>query len=145
MTAPIVLILAAATAAANPGAGDAPTLIRDVRVFDGESVLPANSVLIREGKVAAIGRGLAAPEGATVVEGKGKTLLPGLIDAHAHAYGTALRDAVVLGVTFSPGGRSDDARQSLGKNGAALLGQGRRSHLPGHAVLAGPRTPSLRA
>ena len=33
MTASIVLILAAAVAPANPVAGDAPTLIRDVRVF----------------------------------------------------------------------------------------------------------------
>ena len=74
-------------------------MIRDARVFDGEAVLPRASVLIRNGRIAAIGRRVAPPEGATVVDGTGKTLLPGLIDAHAHAYGTALRDALVMGVT----------------------------------------------
>src|SRR5690349_2895785 len=74
-------------------------LIRNVRVFDGERVVPSTNVLIANGKIAQIGASVAAPTGATVVDGSGKTLLPGLIDSHTHTWGTALRDAAVLGVT----------------------------------------------
>jgi len=77
----------------------AVTLIRDVRVFDGERVLPRASVLMREGRIEAVGADLPAPAGAEIVEGAGKTLLPGLIDAHGHVRGPALRDELVFGVT----------------------------------------------
>ena len=49
----------------------AALVIRHVRVFDGESVINNTSVLITNGKVAAIGASLSAPTRATVVEGKG--------------------------------------------------------------------------
>jgi imidazolonepropionase-like amidohydrolase len=39
------------------------------------------------------------PAGAAVVDGDGHTLLPGLIDAHTHAFGAALERALVFGVT----------------------------------------------
>jgi imidazolonepropionase-like amidohydrolase len=74
-------------------------LIRNVRVFDGERVIPRASVLIANGKIEQVGPSLAAPAGATVIGGAGKTLLPGFIDSHTHTWGTALRDAAVLGVT----------------------------------------------
>jgi imidazolonepropionase-like amidohydrolase/aryl-alcohol dehydrogenase-like predicted oxidoreductase len=44
------------------------------------------TVLLRDGKIAAIeGPGFAAPDGADVVDATGKWVLPGFIDAHAHA------------------------------------------------------------
>lgn len=42
------------------------------------------TVLIDEGKVTAIGRDLDIPSSATVIDGKGCALTPGLIDAHTH-------------------------------------------------------------
>ena len=42
-------------------------------------------VLVRAGKVAAVGRGLAAPAGALVVDGAGRHVAPGIIDEHSHA------------------------------------------------------------
>ena len=42
------------------------------------------SVLIQGGKVAAIGKNLSAPAGATVIDGTGKFVTPGLIDCHSH-------------------------------------------------------------
>jgi hypothetical protein len=48
-----------------------------------------------------VGRGVQAPAGAAVVDATGKTLLPGLIDAHSHSLGDALREAAVFGVTTS--------------------------------------------
>jgi len=73
--------------------------VRDVRVFDGEHVLERATVLVRDGRIAAIARDRAVPEGLPVVAGVGRTLLPGLIDAHTHAFGNALSRALVSGVT----------------------------------------------
>jgi imidazolonepropionase-like amidohydrolase len=41
-------------------------------------------LLVRDGRIAAVGTGLAAPSGALVIDAAGKHLTPGLIDAHAH-------------------------------------------------------------
>jgi len=73
------------------------TLIRNVRVFDGTKMLSPRDVLVQDGKIAGIGK--LTIEGATVVDGTGKTLLPGLIDAHTHTWGDALRTALAFGVT----------------------------------------------
>ena len=44
------------------------------------------TVLLRDGKIAAVeGPGFAVPDGAEVVDATGKWVLPGFIDAHAHA------------------------------------------------------------
>ena len=63
-------------------------LIRNTRVFVGDGTMVENaSVLVRDGRIAEIYPG-AGPDvnslRADVVEGAGKTLLPGLIDAHIH-------------------------------------------------------------
>ena len=39
------------------------------------------------------------PSGGEVIDGAGKTLLPGFIDSHTHAFGDALQRALVFGVT----------------------------------------------
>jgi len=65
-----------------------PTLVNHVLMFDSVAgrYLPNRSVLIANGKVAAVGAAgsLKAPAGATVIDGTGKTLLPGLWDSHQH-------------------------------------------------------------
>ena len=65
-----------------------PTLVNHVLMFDSVAgrYLPDRSVLIANGKVAAVGAAgsLKAPAGATVIDGTGKTLLPGLWDSHQH-------------------------------------------------------------
>ncbi|MDP4510379.1 amidohydrolase family protein [Nonomuraea turcica] len=72
-------------------------LFRDVKVFDGEEVLPPTHVTVAEGLIAAIGE--AEAPGAVVIEGRGATLIPGLIDAHAHAFPGDLEQASIFGVT----------------------------------------------
>jgi hypothetical protein len=59
-------------------------LIRHVRLFDGDHIIGRTSVLVRNGKIGAVGPRLHAPKGVRVIEGRGHTLLPGLIDAHTH-------------------------------------------------------------
>lgn len=68
------------------------------RIFDGTTMRNAD-VLVEDGIIRQVGVGLVAA-GAAVVDARGKTLLPGLIDAHTHAYtDDALTQALVFGVT----------------------------------------------
>ena len=64
--------------ATNAQTNAGTTSIRNVRIFDGEKVIPRGSVLITGAQITAVGLDLAAPSGATTVDGTGKTLLPGL-------------------------------------------------------------------
>ncbi len=76
------------------------TFIHGVRVFDGQQVWPQVNVLLARGRIAGLGVDLSQPEGATLVEGAGKTLLPGFIDAHAHVWNQAQLDqASIFGTT----------------------------------------------
>ena len=85
-------------------AQDTPVLIRDVRVFDG--VGPALSapthVLIRGKTIEAIGAGIEAPAGARVIEGRGRTLMPGLIDVHVHMTFSAMDMATLASPALTP-------------------------------------------
>jgi hypothetical protein len=76
-------------------------LIRNTRIFVGDGkVIENGAVLVRDGKIAGVYEG-AGPDPdalrAEIVEGAGKTLLPGLIDSHVHlaasgGYSTDPRD-----------------------------------------------------
>ena len=72
-----------------PGAGNS-VLIRNVRVFDAPRATALDGlrdVLVRDGRIAAVGPAGAAPAGVPEVDGRGRTLLPGLIDVHVHTGG----------------------------------------------------------
>jgi imidazolonepropionase-like amidohydrolase len=60
-------------------------------------------VLVQDGRISRVGDSkLAVPPGMAVVDGRGRTLLPGLMDAHVHVSDDAaadLRQSLVLGVT----------------------------------------------
>lgn len=64
----------------------AATLVKDVRVFDGEAVHERRSVLFEDGSIKNADFRGAAPKDARIVEGARRTLLPGLIDSHVHAF-----------------------------------------------------------
>jgi imidazolonepropionase-like amidohydrolase len=82
-----------------PIAQAARTAIVNVRVFDGERTWPRATVVLDGDHIAGIGADIAVPSGAAIVDGTGRTLVPGFIDAHAHASGDALERAVLFGVT----------------------------------------------
>lgn len=69
------------------------TLIRTGPLFDGtgESMKPAVSILIRGGRIEAVGQDLAAPAGAEVMDLSEWTVLPGFIDLHTHLNGDRTR------------------------------------------------------
>lgn len=51
---------------------------------DAQTFVTGLHVLCREGAIAEVGRGFAAPDGAEVIDCHGRFLLPGLIDCHVH-------------------------------------------------------------
>jgi imidazolonepropionase-like amidohydrolase len=62
-----------------------PTLIRGATILTAAGPRIENgSVLLRNGKIEAVGREISAPSGARVVEANGKWVTPGLIDSHSH-------------------------------------------------------------
>lgn len=61
-------------------------------------VPPVADVLIDSGKIIAVGPHLSYPDSTQVIDGTGKILLPGLIDAHQHTWQNPLRG---MGVDWS--------------------------------------------
>lgn len=84
-------------------ADDAPPevsfAIVGAKVFDGEAFQPEHDVWVEDGRIRSIGPALDLPADLARVDGRGQTLLPGLIDGHVHTFGGALNDAVRFGVT----------------------------------------------
>ena len=67
---------------AYPGA---PTLVTGVTIYDGEGGRIENGqALFADGKIVAVGQAVDAPPGATLIDGRGKWLTPGVIDIHSH-------------------------------------------------------------
>ena len=75
------------------------TAITNVRLFDGTRVIPHATVLIDGTRIVAAGANVAVPKDAEVIDGNGKTLLPGLIDSHTHVFPGSLERALRFGVT----------------------------------------------
>jgi len=86
-------LVVGALASAVSAQGDSPvgageTLFQNVRIFDGKSgaLSAPSSVLIKGNLIERISTApIAAEPGMTVIAGGGRTLMPGLIDAHWHA------------------------------------------------------------
>jgi imidazolonepropionase-like amidohydrolase len=97
----LFVLLASLPLAAAAPTSDTPDVfaITNVRLFDGVSFAPKALVVVRGGKIEAVGPKAAVPAGAAVVDGAGGVLMPGLIDSHTHTWGEALQRALVFGVT----------------------------------------------
>jgi dihydroorotase len=82
------------------------TLITNVHMIDPQaSAIEQGSILLQDGKIAAHGAEIAVPEGATVIDGRGKHLAPGIVD---------------IGVKVcEPGERHKESFKSAGQAAAA--------------------------
>lgn len=77
----VTLTVAAALLGSFARAADAPLAIVGARVVSvAGPPLEKGTVLVTRGKVTAVGTSVVVPPGATVIEGSGATLYPGLID-----------------------------------------------------------------
>ncbi|MEM6638555.1 MAG: amidohydrolase [Pseudomonadota bacterium] len=128
-------------------------LIKNAVVYTGTgSVLDPGAVLLKDGRVAAVGETLRAPKGAKVIDAQGRFVSPGIIDVHSH-----------LGVYPSPGvAAHNDGNemtdpvtaevwaehavwpQDPGFNAARAGGVTTMLILPGSANLIGGRTVTLK-
>ncbi len=72
-------------------------LLSNCRIFDGwsEDVIPGQSIHIEDGIIRAVGEGLRASGGVPVIDVGGRFVMPGLIDAHFHAYGVEVNPALI--------------------------------------------------
>ena len=63
-----------------------PILYKNVRIFDGlgDTLSPASNVLVRGNVIDTISVDPIEADGAEIIDGAGRTLMPGLIDAHWH-------------------------------------------------------------
>lgn len=71
---------------AAPVAAPAAVVVRGATIWTqgAAGILENADILVVGGRVAAVGQGLAAPPGAVEVDGRGKHVTPGIIDAHSH-------------------------------------------------------------
>ena len=76
---------------------DGLTAITNAHILDGERVIQEQTVLIAGAHILAVGG--TVPAGATIIDARGATLLPGLIDSHVHTDMPGLHDALLFGVT----------------------------------------------
>lgn len=90
ITTAIVISITSAAFAADQ------TLIKNVKIWDGtsSSLSKSQDVLIEGELIKSIGTGLRVAADVEVIDGQGKTMIPGLIDMHAHL---CLQEGMLVG------------------------------------------------
>jgi imidazolonepropionase-like amidohydrolase len=131
-------------------------VIINASLVDGARAFARNAtVVLRDGRISEIAEDAAPPAGATVIDARGRFLLPGLIDAHTHVASlSAARRALESGVTTirsaSVGAFQDVALREAVKRGSIagpdVLAAGVFVTLElGETILADPRLSQLAA
>jgi imidazolonepropionase-like amidohydrolase len=88
-----LLAQAAGAQAVKQQAAAAPILVKNATVMTVTRGTLANTdILLQNGKIAQIGKNLAAPAGATTIDGTGKFVIPGIIDPHSHMMSDATNE-----------------------------------------------------
>ena len=89
------------------------TILRNASVLDPEKgeLVPGQSVVVEGGRIADVGPGLSGPGDALILDAGGRTVMPGLIDAHTHP-------AIVDDDLFGMAGMATDLRRGAGRAGA---------------------------
>ena len=69
-------------------------VIKAGRLIDGTGAAPVENatVIIENGKFKRVGQNIPVPEGAQIIDAAGKTVMPGMIDAHMHCNGPRIED-----------------------------------------------------
>ncbi len=80
----VLYFLSSSCLAASP---DAPSviLIQNATILTvSHGTIEHGSILIRDGKITAVGQGIKAPAGAEIIDAAGQFVTPGIIDCHSH-------------------------------------------------------------
>lgn len=95
-----MILLALAAAALPP----APlTIITGARVFDGSGrAARVREVAFENERIIAVARRVPRPDGATIVDARGQTLIPGLHDLHIHTRRSGFASAEALTRAYAP-------------------------------------------
>jgi Tol biopolymer transport system component/imidazolonepropionase-like amidohydrolase len=74
------------TQQAPRGIAQGRVLLRGGRIITmkGDEVIARGDVLVENGRILQVGRSVRAPAGTRVIDVSGKTIMPGIVDAHAH-------------------------------------------------------------
>ena len=124
-------------------------VITNVTLFDGEEVIENTSVLVKDGVIAEVSKKIKTD--ATVIDGKGKFLMPGMTNGHVHAWGAnSLTEAVKAGVVNLLDMHGVEMAQGMMKalkdstNYARYFVAGAAATVPGgHGTQYGFPTPTL--
>jgi imidazolonepropionase-like amidohydrolase len=85
MTPRVLLFVSLAALPTAPiGAADVALVGGTVLTVGPQGTIESGTVLIHDGRIAAVGRDVKVPAGATVVDVKGRYVMPGILDAHSH-------------------------------------------------------------
>ena len=126
-------------------------IIQNVKLFDGDSVFEEVDLMIEEGMIVEVGKNHISLEAEELIDGRGHTIIPPLIDAHAHISSLAqLKESLKAGVftvldLHSPPGVVDSLRilngsleySTLLSSGPALTAAG------GHGTQFGYTVPTV--
>jgi len=130
-----------------------PTLIRNATVLTATNQeIDGGDVLMQGGKIVSVGKNLAAPADAVVIDGRGKFVTPGIIDIHSHlgVYPSPSNEATQDGneatKPATPEVRSENSvwPQDPGFTRALAGGVTAMQILPGSANLIGGRSVVLK-
>lgn len=111
-------------------------LFTNVRIFDGSGRAPfAGEVLVRDNRIASVTAAGGSPppqtpDDASVVDGNGATLMPGLTEAHAHLSWPSSVERFVPGMSLPP----EDLLLTTARNARILLDHGFTSAYSGGAL-----------
>jgi imidazolonepropionase-like amidohydrolase len=79
--------------------------ITHAQIIDGTGAAPRRdmTVIVRDGRIAAVGtaKAVKVPAGATIIDGSGKTLLPGFVMVHEHMFYPSTRPGAYTQLPYS--------------------------------------------
>ncbi len=121
-------------------------VLRAAAMFDGVQVVEHPTVVVEDGRIAAIVAGGEAPVGAkdTVIELGQRSILPGLIDAHVHLGGSRAGDGLFVDPALAVLRAAADARAALNSGFTTLRDCGSKNAIAlreaiAEGTLVGPR------
>src|SRR5512147_192191 len=78
-----------------PAAGKLVAITNATIMTASSGTIEKGTIVIRDGKIAAVGANVPVPAGAKVIDGTGKYVTPGIIDAHSHSAAEAINEGTL--------------------------------------------------